>query len=58
MNLGEFGDAPRAALVGELVEVDGEQRRRRADEDVALVMGIDLQHVGGNEILPAMVFKA
>ena len=57
MGLGEFGRRLRAAAIDALVEIDREQRRMRADEDLALVAGIDLEDVGRDDVLPAMVFE-
>ena len=46
-----------AAFIGKLVEIDCEQRRRRPDADRALVMRIDLQNLGWNDVPPAMVLE-
>src|SRR2546430_3830622 len=48
--LGELGRRPRSAAVDHVVEIDREQRRARADEDLAAVAGIDLQHVRRDDV--------
>ena len=45
------------ALIGQLVEIDREQRWRGADEGLADVMGVDVQHVRRDDVLPAVVFE-
>jgi hypothetical protein len=53
----QFGDRLRPALIGQLVKIDGEQRRRRTDEGLADVVAVDVEHVRGNDVLPAMVLE-
>ena len=55
--LGDLVHRIGAAPIGRHVEVDGEQGRARAHEGVALVMGVELQHVSGDDIAPAMILE-
>src|SRR5262249_11295460 len=57
MDLGELGRRPRPPAVDHVVEIDREQGGARADEDLAPVAGVDLQHVRRDDVLPAMVFE-
>ena len=57
MELGKFSRRARPAAVDHVVEIDREQGRARADEDLAPVAGIDLQHVRRDDVLPAMVLE-
>jgi hypothetical protein len=57
MGLGELRRRPRTAAIDHVIEIDREQGRARADEDLAPVAGIDLQHVGRDDVLPTMVFE-
>lgn len=47
----------RTAAVDILVEIHRDQRRRRADLNIARILGIDRQHVRRNDILPAMILE-
>ena len=57
MGLGELHRRLRPARIDAFVEVDRQQRRIRADRNLALVMRIDLEDVGGDDVLPAVVFE-
>jgi hypothetical protein len=46
-----------APAVGLVVEIDGEHRRIVADIDLAAVGLVDLDGIGVDDVLPAMVFE-
>src|SRR5262249_49123215 len=46
-----------ATAISLVVEVDGEHRRIVADVDLAMIGLVDLDGVGIDDILPAMVFE-
>src|SRR6185295_6071419 len=53
----DLGDRPAAALISLVVQVDGEYRRVVADIELAAVGLVDLDGVGIDDVLPAMVFE-
>jgi hypothetical protein len=57
MGLGQLCRRPRPAAIDHVIEIDCEQCRTRAHEDLAPVAGIDLQHVRRDDVLPAMVLE-
>jgi hypothetical protein len=57
MSVGELRGRPRPAPIDHVIEIDRQQGRTRADEDLAAVTGIHLQHVRGDDVFPAMVFE-
>src|SRR5580658_5911467 len=55
--LGEFRGGLGAAAIDQLIKIDGQECRRRSDECLAPVMGINVENVRRNDVLPAMVFE-
>src|SRR6266702_6176598 len=52
-----FPGGLRAALVDELVQVDRDERWRGPDADFAPVVRVQLDHVGRNDVLPAVILE-
>jgi hypothetical protein len=53
----QLRDGLGAALIGQFVEVDRQERGRRADEGLAVIMAVDVQHIRRDDVFPAVVFE-
>jgi hypothetical protein len=47
-----------AAFIGEIVQIDGQQRRPLADVGLPVVGRVHLENLRRHDVLPTVVFKA
>ncbi len=52
-----FAHRDISTAIGITIEVDGEHRRGRSDEDVAMIGTVDFQDLVIDEVLPAMIVE-
>ena len=47
----------RAALIGEVVKIDGQERRSLADKGLAMIRCVGLKNFRGDNVFPTMILK-